>query len=81
MIIVNLSLTRIFFFRRDEGDRGVPHQDRHQAQGHGGQDEDAVEVSHRQSWALAAFFHFFHNKNDIFGIFYQVNLTGGRLFK
>ena len=27
-----------------------------------------------QTWALAVFFNFFNNKNDIF---YQVNLTGG----
>ena len=35
-----------------------------------------------QSWALAVFFNFFTNeKLFIFCIFYQVNLTGGRLFK
>ena len=27
------------------------------------------------------FFNFFYDKNDIFCIFYQVNLTGGGLFK
>ena len=29
------------------------------------------------SWALAVFFHFFNDKNNIFCIFYHVNLTGG----
>ena len=35
----------------------------------------------QQSWALDVFDYFFNYKNDIFCIFYQVNLTGGRLFK
>ena len=34
-----------------------------------------------QSWAFAVFFYFSPLKNGIFCIFYQINLTGGRLFK
>ena len=39
------------------------------------------ELSSLQSWALAVFFKFFNFKNDIFCIFYLINLIGGRLFK
>ena len=35
----------------------------------------------RAAWALVVFFNFSITKNDIYCIFYQVNLTGGRLFK
>ena len=38
-------------------------------------------ISLAQSWALVVLFFIFSIvKNDIFGIYYQVNLTGGRLF-
>ena len=54
---------------------------RHDQAGAGAASGDKGELAILQSWALGVFCNFFHDKNDIFGIFYQVNLTGGRLFK